>query len=195
MELEFYFDLGSPAAYLAHCRLKQLLAQYPALRVVYRPMLLGGVFKATGGASPVTVPAKGRYMLSHDLPRFAARYGVPIHFNPRFPLNTLGLMRGVLAARTLDCDAAYVDAVFDAMWVAALDVDDPAVLAGVLAGAGLDAAGIAAGSADPEIKTELIDATEEAVARGVFGAPTMFIGGEMFFGQDRFDFIEERLAS
>lgn len=195
MELDFYFDVGSPAAYLAHCRLKQLSAAHDALQVRYRPMLLGGVFKATGGASPVTVAAKGRYMLEQDLPRYAARYGVPLNFNPRFPLNTLTPMRGVFAARALGCEAAYTDTLFEAMWVGARDIDDPIELARVLEEAGLDAGAIAEGWSDPQVKAGLLDATAEAVARGVFGAPTLFLGSEMFFGQDRLSFVEERLAS
>lgn len=192
MQVEFYFDVGSPTAYLAHCRLKQLAVEGD-LTVVNCPMLLGGVFKAAGSASPVSVPAKGRYMLEEDLPRFARRYGVPLNFNPHFPINTLTLMRGVFAARNAGCEAAYVDAVFHAIWVAASAMDDPAVVRATLEGAGLDADRLIAGCGDPAVKQALIGATEDAVARGVFGAPTMFVGNEMFFGQDRLDFVAERL--
>ena len=194
MQLEFYFDVGSPTAYLAWCRLRQLVAGHD-LTVVNRPVLLGGVFKAAGSASPVSVPAKGRYMLEQDLPRFAARYGVPLNFNPFFPINTLTLMRGVFAARELDCEEAYTDAVFRAIWIEAADMGDPDVVQAALEHAGLDARGLLEQSAHPAVKQALIEATEEAVARGVFGAPTMFLGEDMFFGQDRLDFVEERLSS
>ena len=100
--IEFYFDFGSPTAYLAYCRLGQLAKQY-GLAIQYRPMLLGGVFKGAANTSPITVPAKGKYMLEQDLPRFARRYDVPLNFNPHFPINTLNLMRGVIAAEQLDC--------------------------------------------------------------------------------------------
>jgi 2-hydroxychromene-2-carboxylate isomerase len=193
-QIEFYFDMGSPTAYLAYKRLGQLAAQYP-LTVVLRPMLLGGVFKATGNTSPVTIPAKGRYMLEHDLPRFARRYGVTLNFNPHFPINTLPLMRGALAAGALGCQEAYVSAVFDAIWVAGDNLGDPAVIAESLQSAGLDAGALMTKAQEPAIKAALVSATEAAVERGVFGAPTFFMDGDMYFGQDRLDFVEEALRT
>ena len=192
--VEFYFDVGSPTAYLAHKRLGQLSAQY-GLQVRYIPMLLGGVFKATGNTSPVTIPAKGKYMLEQDLPRFAQRYGVPLNFNPHFPINTLNLMRGAIAAGRLGCLEAYVDLAFDAVWVKEKNMGDPVVLSQALSEAGLDAEGLVALSQDPEVKAELLANTEAAVARGVFGAPTLFMDGAMYFGQDRLDFIEAALQA
>jgi 2-hydroxychromene-2-carboxylate isomerase len=190
--VEFYFDVGSPTAYLAHKRLQQLRAQYE-LDLRYMPMLLGGVFKATGNTSPVAIPAKGKYMLEQDLPRFAARYGVPLTFNPHFPINTLNLMRAAVAAQQLGCLDAYLDRVFDAIWVEEKNMGDAAVVAQVLADAGLDAGTLIARSQDPAVKAELVANTEAAVARGVFGAPTLFMDGAMYFGQDRLDFIEQAL--
>ena len=192
-QLEFYFDFGSPTAYLAHCRLGQLATQY-GIEIQYRPMLLGGVFKAAANTSPVTVPAKGKYMLEQDLPRFAKRYQVTLNFNPHFPINTLNLMRGAIAAEQLGCFPAYAQAVFNAVWVDGKDMGDPEVVIGVLQASGLDAAAIVARSQEPEVKAELISNTEAAVARGVFGAPTLFMDGEMYFGQDRLDFVEEASA-
>ena len=191
-QLDFYFDFGSPTAYLAYCRLGQLAQQYN-LRVNYRPMLLGGVFKATSNTSPVAIPAKGRYMLEQDLPRFAKRYGVALNFNPHFPINTLNLMRGALAAQRLDCIEDYMAAVFHAVWVEAKNMGDTEVAAATLQQAGLDSEALLALSQDPEVKAELISATEGAVKRGAFGAPTMWMDGQMYFGQDRLDFIEEAL--
>ena len=191
--LDFYFDFGSPTAYLAHCRLQQLAGKYD-LEVNYLPLLLGGVFKATGNVSPVTIPAKGRYMNEHDLPRFARRYGVTLNFNPHFPINTLQAMRGATAARAAGCLAPFVDAVYTAMCVDQRNIGDPEVLREVIAEAGLDADSLLAATADSDVKAELIRVTEEAVARGTFGAPTLFLGDDMFFGQDRLDFIEEALA-
>ena len=191
-KLDFYFDFGSPTAYLAYRRLGQLTEQYD-LEVTPRPMLLGGVFKATDNRSPVTIPAKGKYMLERDLPRFARRYGVPLNFNPHFPINTLNLMRGALAAIRLDCLEPYMAAVYDAVWVDGVDMGDPDKVAEVLSAAGLDAEAIMSLSQDPDIKAALVSGTEEAVSRGAFGAPTMFMDGDMFFGQDRLDFVEEAL--
>jgi 2-hydroxychromene-2-carboxylate isomerase len=192
--LEFYFDFGSPTAYLAHKRLGQLSKQY-GLQVRYMPMLLGGVFKATGNTSPVTIPAKGKYMLEHDLPRFALRYGVPLNFNPHFPINTLNLMRGAIAAGRLGCMDAYINLAFDAVWVQEKNMGDPAVVSQALNEAGLDAERLIALSQDPEVKAELVADTEAAVARGVFGAPTLFLDGAMYFGQDRLDFIEDAIKA
>lgn len=190
--LEFYFDFGSPTAYLAYKRLMQLRDEYD-LQLVYRPMLLGGVFKATGNTSPVAIPAKGAYMNQHDLPRFAKRYGVTLNFNPHFPINTLNLMRGALAAQPLDCFDTYLDAVYTAVWFDGKKMDEIDVIDQVLTDAGLDSQALLALSQDPEVKAELIAATEAAVERGVFGAPTMFMGDDMYFGQDRLDFIEQEL--
>jgi len=192
LELDFYFDFGSPTAYLAYQRLLQLEQQYP-LNISYKPALLGGIFKATGNSSPIAVPAKGQYMNQHDMPRFCQRYGVKLEFNPHFPINTLNLMRGAFVAQELNCFDQYLAVVFQAMWQDQKNMGDLSVLTEVLQQGGLDASAIVEGSQRADIKACLIDATEAAVGRGLFGAPTMFIGDEMFFGQDRLDFIEERL--
>ena len=190
--LEFYFDFGSPTAYLAHKRLGQLANQYD-LTVDYQPMLLGGVFKATGNASPVTIAAKGQYMMQHDLPRFARRYDVAMNINPYFPINTLNLMRAAIAARQLGCFSAFVDTVYEAIWVQSQNMGDPGVVNRILLDNNLDAEALLTLSQDPEVKAELIARTEAAVARGIFGTPTFFLDQEMFFGQDRLDFVEEAL--
>jgi len=192
--VEFFFDFGSPTTYLAHTQLPRI-AREAGAQLAYRPMLLGGVFKATGNASPVTVPAKGRWM-GQDLMRWAARYGVPFTFNPHFPINTLTLMRGAtgLQMRQPELFPRYVDAVFDAMWVHPRNLGDAQELAAVLQQAGFDADTFAALVADAAVKAALTATTEEAVARGVFGAPTCFVGGEMHFGQDRLDFVREALT-
>ncbi len=192
--LDFYFDVGSPTAYLAWQRLRQLREQY-ALEIHFKPILLGGVFKATENQSPVANPAKGAYMATQDMPRFAARYGVPLSFNPHFPVNTLNLQRGAIAAQRAGCLEEYLAAIYPAMWVDARDMGDAEVVHGVLEAAGLDAEALLAATQDPEVKAALISNTEEVVSRGAFGAPTMYIGEEMFFGQDRLDFVEERLKA
>ena len=190
--LEFFFDFGSPTAYLAHKRLGQLSLQYD-LEVIHQPMLLGGVFKATGNASPVAIPAKGQYMMVHDLPRFARRYGVAINFNPFFPINTLNLMRAALAARQLGCLLPFTNAMYDAVWIDEKNMGDPEVVATAINQSGLPARDIMDLAQQPEIKAALIAQTDAAVARGVFGAPTFFMDGDMYFGQDRLDFVEEAL--
>ena len=190
--VDFYFDFGSPTAYLAYKRLRQLKQQY-TFEINYKPVLLGGIFKASGNQSPVANPAKGAYMLTHDLPRFAERYNVPLKFNPFFPINTLPLMRGACAAIEEGCFEAYVDALYSGLWQQELNLGDTEIIKTTLVAAGLDADKLMALTQQQHIKDALKAATEEVVARGAFGAPTMYIGDEMFFGQDRIDFIEERL--
>jgi 2-hydroxychromene-2-carboxylate isomerase len=192
--IEFFFDFGSPTTYLAHTQLPRI-AREAGAQLVYRPMLLGGVFKATGNASPVSVPAKGRWM-GQDIAQWARRYGVPFSFNPHFPINTLTLMRGATGLQLQEpaAFARYVDTVFKALWVEGRNLGDAKVLAAVLAEAGFEAEAFAALAGDPQVKAQLIVTTEEAVARGVFGAPTCFVGEQMFFGQDRLDFVREALA-
>ncbi len=192
--LEFYFDFASPTAYLAHVRLQQLRAQY-GLEIIYKPMLLGGIFKATGNASPITIPAKGAYMNQYDLPRFAKRYGAPLEFNPHFPINSLNLMRGAIACQQLDCFDAYLNTVYQAMWENGKNMGDLEIVAETLSADGLDTTAILELSQHPDIKAALISATEEAVERGTFGASTLFMDGQMYFGQDRLDFIEEALQA
>ncbi len=192
--VEFFFDFGSPTTYLAHTQLQRIATEAGAT-LVYRPMLLGGVFKAAGNASPVSVPAKGRWM-GDDIARWARRWGVPFSFNPFFPINTLTLMRGAagLQWRQPEDFNRYVDAVFQAMWVNPRNLGDAATLAAMLTEAGFDPAAFMALVGDAEVKARLVANTEEAVARGVFGAPTCFVGEAMFFGQDRLDFVREALG-
>ena len=193
--VEFFFDFGSPTSYLAYAQLPRIADECGA-SVVWRPMLLGGVFKATGNASPVTVPAKGRWMFS-DMARWAQRYGVTLAMNPHFPINTLTVMRGATGLLTHEPTqfARYVDAIFKAMWQQPRNVGDLEVLAATLRENGFDVDAFTALVGDAAIKAQLVATTEEAVARGVFGAPTMFVGKDMFFGQDRLEFVREALKA
>jgi len=191
--VEFWFDVGSPAAYLAWTQLPRM-AQATGASVGYRPFLLGGVFQATGNRSPMEVVAKGRYMRD-DLQRFARRYGVGFAHNPHFPINTLTLMRGAIGLQMREPERlpAYLDTVFQAIWVQGRNMNDPATVATVLQDAGFDAAQLQAIAADPAVKEQLKQVTQEAVQRGVFGAPTFFVGDQMYWGQDRLDFVQEAM--
>ena len=192
--VDFYFDVGSPASYLAATQLPRLCKEAGA-QLNYKPMLLGAVFQATGNSSPANIPAKGRYTFD-DLTRHADRYGVPFRLNPYFPINTLMLMRGAVGMQREESGrfADYLDAVFKAIWVDGENMNDAAVVARMLGAAGLEPARVMALVNDPVVKDALKQNTTEAVARGVFGAPTMFVGSEMFFGQDRLGFVREALA-
>jgi len=191
--VEFYFDFGSPASYLAWTQLPGIVAEHGAV-LNYRPILLGGIHKATNNVSPATIPAKGLWM-QLDLGRFARRYGVQYTYNPHFPINTLMLMRGATGTQMHDEELfmRYVDVVYRAMWERPRNMGDLPTVQAVLEEAGLDSSLLFQLVADPSVKAKLKSDTETAVARGLFGAPTMFVGDEMFFGQDRLDFVKEAL--
>lgn len=192
--LEFFFDFGSPNAYLAYTQLPALLERTGA-RLAWRPMLLGGVFKATNNQAPGMTPCepKRRHMLV-DMQRFVDHYGIEFRFNAAFPVNTITLMRGAMALIDDARFASYVDTVFRAMWVDNIDLGDPAALQATLTAAGFDWHELAERVADPAVKDALREATEDAVAQGIFGAPSFIVDGELFFGQDRLDFVERALT-
>jgi 2-hydroxychromene-2-carboxylate isomerase len=191
--VEFCFDVGSAASYLAYTQLPKI-AKAADAKIIWHPMLLGAVFKATGNSSPASVPAKGAYM-GRDLARFAARYGVPFASNPDFPINTTLMMR-IATSLVHDPEILqrYLDVVFTHMWALPVNLGDVAVLKAKLSAAGFDADMLVAQAEHDETKAALRTATDDAVARGVFGAPTFFIRGEMYFGQDRLDFVQAALA-
>ncbi|CAI8762369.1 MULTISPECIES: 2-hydroxychromene-2-carboxylate isomerase [Pseudomonas] len=191
--VEFLFDLGSPTTYLAYTQLPTICEQTDS-QLIYIPILLGGVFKATGNASPATIPAKGRHMIQ-DLDRYARRYGVPLKFNPHFPINTLMLMRAVTGIQLHHPErfVAFIDCLFNALWVDGRNLNDPATVAAVLSDNGFDPNEVLALTADETVKATLKDNTEKAVQRGVFGVPSMFVDDQLYFGQDRLDFVLEAL--
>ena len=193
--VDFFFDVGSPSSYLAWTQLPSLCASHGA-ELVYRPMLLGGVYQATGNASPATIPVKGRYT-QMDYERHARRYGVPFQGNPHFPVITLFLMRAVtgIQLRRPEQLQQLLGCVFKALWIDALNLNDAQLTARILTEGGFDPAEIEGLTQDPETKAALKATTQEAVERGVFGAPTLFVGDQMFFGQDRMDFVREALQS
>jgi len=189
--LEYFFDYVSPFSYLADSQVPALVERTGA-ELVYRPFLLGGVMKSSGNSPPFSVPAKGAYV-ARDTQRWAERYGVALNANPYFPINTVRPMRAALVLLEEGGFAEFHAAMFPAMWVEAQNVGDADVLRVVLEKLGLDAAHVIERCADPAIKDALRKNTDEAVERGAFGAPTFFVGDEMFFGNDRLDFVEEAL--
>jgi 2-hydroxychromene-2-carboxylate isomerase len=192
--VEFLFDLGSPYSYLAWYQLPKV-AQAQGARIVYTPVLLGGIFQATGNASPAGVPAKARY-LDADLQRWAQAWGVPYSPNPAFPINTLALMRGAVAMQMQGDEPfqRYMDSMYQAMFGQPRNLGDLAEVAAVLTAAGFDAARFMAQIGDQAVKDKLKDNTTQAVARGVFGAPSFFVGDALFWGQDRIDQVGQALA-
>jgi 2-hydroxychromene-2-carboxylate isomerase len=192
-EIEFYFDVVSPAAYIAHRRLPSIAERIGAT-VQYRPILLGGVFQTSGNPGPLTVPAKLRYNRM-DFERTARHYGIPLVMGEHFPVNSLALMRGAIVAEEEGFLEAYLDAVYRAIFAEGLNMSDPQVVSAALdTASGVDAVRVADRIQEPAVKDALKRRTEAAVERGVFGAPTFFVGDEMFFGQDRLDLLAEMVG-
>ncbi len=194
-QIEFFLDVVSPYSYLAWKVLPGIAAQQGA-RVQWRPVLLGALLKSNGNNSPLAVPAKSRWMLD-DLQQWARHYAVPFGLNPHFPLRTVELMRGLHAC--LQRDEAlflrHLEVLFQAMWVDGCNLADAGVLAAVLQQAGLDPLAFAALADSPEAREGLRLDTEQAVERGVFGAPSFIVDGQLFWGQDRLPFVEQAVRA
>ena len=192
--IEFVFDFGSPNVYLAYRALPPILERTGA-RLETVPCLLGGIFKATGNVSPIVAFANVKGKLEYEaleLRRFVARHGLDKYRpNPHFPVNSLMLMRGLVAARDMGKESEYLEMGLKGMWEEGLKLDDPVVLAGRIDASGLDSASLLAAAQSAPVKQKLIDNTAAAVARGVFGAPTFFVGEDMFFGKERLRQVEE----
>ena len=192
---DYYFDFGSLATYLAHTQMDKIKAETGA-SPEYLPMLLGAVFKATGNASPASVPAKGKYIFV-DFQRFADSYGVPLETNPFFPIITTTLMR-MLTGLQMRSDARmheFMDTIFKAIWVDAMNLNAPEVLEQVLREAHFDPVELLQLANEQATKDRLKDITTQAVDRGVFGAPTFFVGEDMFWGQDRIEQLKVALRA
>jgi 2-hydroxychromene-2-carboxylate isomerase len=194
--IDFIFDFGSPNAYLAWKVLPEIAARTHA-QVNLIPCLLGGLFKLTGNESPLMAFGKVKGKLEYErleTQRFIAKHGIrAFRFNPHFPVNTLLIMRGLLAAGRAKGFDLYLETVLKAMWEDGKKMDDPAVVAEVLRAAGLDAKAILDAAQDPIVKSDLAENTNAAAARGAFGIPTFFVGDEMFFGKERLGQVEEEL--
>lgn len=195
--IDFIFDFGSPNAYLAHKVLPGVAARTGAT-VNLIPCLLGGIFKATNNRSPGEAFGEVKGKLAYEAletRRFVQKHGISaFQFNPHFPVNTLLIMRGLIAARGMGVGERYLEVVLAAMWEQGEKMDDPEVVARVLTAGGLDARALLEATQDPAVKAELVANTEAAVARGVFGIPTFFVGGEMFFGKDRLGQVEDAVV-
>jgi 2-hydroxychromene-2-carboxylate isomerase len=196
--IEFIFDFGSPNAYLAYRALPPILERTGA-RLALNPCLLGGIFKATGNQAPSVAfaPVKGKLEYEMlELRRFVARHRFEkFRLNPHFPVNTLMLMRGLVAAQEAGVEAAYLEMGLKGMWEDGLKLDDRETLARRIDAAGLDSASLLAAAQSDPVKQKLADNTAQAVARGVFGVPTFFVGDEMFFGKERLAQVEEAVEA
>ena len=196
--VEFLFDYGSPNAYMVH-RVLPAFASRLGVEVIATPCLLGGIFKASNNKSPIVqyadIPAKLAYERL-EMRRFVRKNGLSsFKMNPHFPVNTLLIMRGAMVAQELGRLSAFSEAMFAGMWEQGLNLSDPEIVATAVAAAGLDAKALLARAATPEIKAALATNTEAAVARGVFGIPTFFVGDEMFFGKERLGQVEEAIVA
>lgn len=182
--VDFYYDFGSPNVYLAW----KALSKVDGLTLALKPVLIGGIFKSTNNQPPwrafAGVPAKMHYMMA-EIRRFAAMYGLSdFQMNPHFPVNTLLAMRTAMAAHADGVEDCFFPAVQIAMWETGQDISQPDVLAAVLNDAGLPGTEMVARTLAPDIKQALMDATQAAVERGLFGLPTWFDEADMYFGKD-----------
>lgn len=184
--VEFFYDVVSPYSYLASTRIEAIAADCDA-KVVFRPMFLGGLMRSVGNQPPATLPARGRYMLT-DLHRWSAYYGIPFRFAPYFPSSTVAAMRVLVSLPEAE-RPALTHTLFNAYWSEGKDLSDRSLLAEIVGEE------LMARTADPAVKQALVDATEEAGKRGAFGAPTFFVDGQMYFGNDRLPFLEQALRS
>ncbi|MEI9989313.1 MAG: 2-hydroxychromene-2-carboxylate isomerase [Rhizomicrobium sp.] len=195
-QVEFLFDFGSPNAFFAN-RVIPGIEQRTGAKFEVVPVLLGGIFKATGNQSPMQAFGHIKNKMAYEqleTQRFIRRHHIDdFTFNPFFPINTLNLMRMAVAAQNEGYLPRYMDTVFHNMWIAPKKMDDPEVAKAALAASGLDPALYERAQA-PAVKAGLIANTEAAVARGVFGIPTFFVGDEMFFGKDRLRDVEEAIG-
>jgi 2-hydroxychromene-2-carboxylate isomerase len=194
---QFLFDFGSPNAFLSHEAIPAIEKRI-GVKFEYIPVLLGGIFKATNNKSPAETLAgiknKPQFQ-ALETERFIRRFNVkPYHWNPFFPVNTLGLMRAAIAAQSEGVFDEYVDAAFHHMWVEPKKMDDPEVAMKALTASGLDAARLFARTQEPEVKAKLMENTQSAVERGAFGSPTFFVGKEMFFGKEQLREVEEMVV-
>jgi 2-hydroxychromene-2-carboxylate isomerase len=197
MKVTFFFDFGSPNAYLCHRVIPQIEAR-TAAEFIYEPILLGGIFKLTGNQSPAAAFGHIKNKLEYErleTQRFVDRHGLTdFRFNPHFPVNTLQLMRGAVAAQVLGVFDPFVDRIYDDMWVRGRKMDDPEVYAASLVEAGLPKDDILGLSQTDPVKSKLVANTEAAVAAGVFGSPSFLVGGELYFGKDRLREVEEEIV-
>jgi 2-hydroxychromene-2-carboxylate isomerase len=196
--VDFIFDFASPNAYLAFHVLKNICAGQSA-RMNVIPCLLGGIFKLSNNQAPMiafgNIKGKMQYELL-ETDRFIEKHGLTrFKFNPHFPVNTLTVMRGLIAAEMENVKDRYIDACLKAMWEDGEKMDDPAIIRRVLDAAGLDGESILARCADAGVKQKLMDNTQAAVDRGAFGIPTFYVGKEMFFGKDRLEQVETLLRA
>lgn len=196
--VEFHFDFGSPNAYLAHLVIPEI-ERRSGVRFVYVPVLLGGVFKLTGNRSPMESMAGIRNKPDYErleMERFIRRHGITrFRMNPFFPVNTLALMRGAVAAETLGLFGRYVDEVYRHMWAEPKKMDDPEIVRAALVESGLPADELFAAAQTQAVKDRLLAETERSVERGTFGSPTFFVGDEIFFGKDKLRDVEEAIAA
>ena len=198
INVEFHFDFGSPNAYLSHLVIPAIEAR-TGVKFEYVPVLLGGVFKATGNASPAVTlqgiknkPEYGRI----EMQRFLDKHNITtFKQNPHFPVNTLQIMRGAIYAQSQDYYERYIDEVYKHMWSEPKKMDEADVIQAALMESGLPAVDIATGMQDPEIKQQLIANTEASVARGTFGSPTFYVDDEIFFGKDKLGDTEAEIVA
>ena len=188
----FCFDFGSPYSYLAYNYLSPI--KETGARIDLKPVLLGGIFKATGNQPPATVQKKGEYMFK-DIQRWSNKLGISFKMNPYFPILTVPHMRGAILAQKKNILEDYMQSMFDSMWLKGLNLNDQEILTQVASESGIDPNDFAEGISSDEIKDELRLNTQFAIDKGAFGVPTYFFENEMFWGIDSIKFLLESLKN
>ena len=196
VRVEFHFDFGSPNAYLAH-RVIPAIDPLTGVKFEYKPVLIGGVFKATNNVSTKValhvIKNKAEYN-AIETKRFVVKHKIENYrSNPFVPINTLQIMRGAIYAQQEGFGKEYIDAAYRAMWEDQVNMGEADEVEKVLSAAGLPASEILNGLSDPQIKQKLIDNTNDSVVRGAFGSPTFFVDDEIYFGKDKLADVEEEI--
>lgn len=192
-QVEFFFDIVSPASYLAWTQMPKF-AEETGAEIIYRPFFVPGLFKAIGNASPITIPAKGKWIFD-DFALWAKKYDVPFVMNSKFPNSSLHVMRGLIAYQNTEFLRSLGDGFYNVMWAENGDINDPETVEKIVTDSGIDFDEYQKAITKPEIKQAVFDISIEAKERGAFGAPTFFVGDNMFWGQDRLNFVRDALSA
>lgn len=195
--VQFLFDFGSPNAYLCH-KVLPAIEERTGVTFEYVPILLGGLFKLANNRSPMEafagIPNKQAYDRL-EMQRFIAKHKIEqFNFNPFFPINTLQLMRGAVAAQKLGYFKPYVDVMYQATWEQARKMNEPSEILSVLSATGIEAGPLLDATQHAEVKNALLANTQSAFERGAFGSPTFFVENEIFFGKERLEQVENEIV-
>jgi 2-hydroxychromene-2-carboxylate isomerase len=186
-KIDFYFDFASPYSYLAHTQIKKFEKE-TGEKVNYMPTLVGGLHKLAGITAPAFIPLKAKYLIK-DCKLWADKYKIKYQFNRHFPIKTLNLMRASLVAEKDNFFRSFIDKAFNAVWIDSMNMNDEEVFLKFIKSQDVNADLFSLKYNDPVIKNDLIKRTNDSYEKGIFGVPTFIVGGKLFWGQDRLEFV------